>query len=255
MRTRFTNVNMVRSSSKGAPTRSLRREATLERIVDAALLVVTDEGVEALTMQRLAQELGYAIGALYRYFASKDALLLAVQRRVLDHLAGDLAEADARALAHLARSQASAEAAALTRVVLAAQVYETLPDRRPSHFRLLSVWLGDPAPIVPVESALPAVPASVALFLSVPALLREAVERGALDEGDAGERTLVLFGAVHGVLTLRKLSRFGIAGLEPSMLSAELCRALLRGWGATEPHLADAMRRARKLAPSAEEGT
>src|SRR5690606_2082196 len=102
-----------------------------------------------------------------------------------------------------------------------------------------------------------------------------------LDEGDAAQRTLVLFGAVHGVLTLRKLSRFGtvaqprdglprgrsgeaaegrggplrggatdvLAALEPSMLSAEVIRALLRGWGATEPHLADAMRRARKLAP------
>jgi AcrR family transcriptional regulator len=246
---------MVRTSPERPAKRSLRREATLERIVDAALVVVTEEGVEALTMQRLAQELGYAIGALYRYFPSKDALLLAVQRRVLDHLADDLTAADARAVAHLDRSQASAQAAVLTRLVLAARVYETLPDRRPSHFRLLSVWLGDPAPIVQVESALPAVPASVALFLSVPALLREAVERGALVEGDATERTLVLFGAVHGVLTLRKLSRYGIAALEPSMLSAELVRALLRGWGATEPHLTDAMRRARRLSPSAEEGT
>lgn len=244
---------MVRSSPERPAKRSLRREATLDRIVDAALVVVTEEGVEALTMQRLAQELGYAIGALYRYFASKDALLMALQRRVLELLAQDLAAADARAVAHLERSQASAEAAALTRLVVATRVYETLPDRRPSHFRLLSVWLGDPDPIVPVESALPAVSGSVALFLPVPARFREAVERGALEEGDATQRTLVLFGAVHGVLTLRKLSRFGIAALEPSVLSAELCRALLRGWGAAEPHLADAMRRARRLAASVEE--
>lgn len=246
VRTWFTKVNVVRTS-QGTTKRAARREAALERMVDAALEIVTGEGVEALTMQRLARELGYAIGALYRYFPSKEALLLAVQRRVLEQLAADLEEADARALEHLARSRASDEAAVLTRIVLAAGVYETLPDRRPPHFRLLSVWLGEPAPIVPVESAMPAVPRVLGLFVTVPALLQEAAARGALSEGDAAQRALVLFGAVHGVLALRKLARFGIDALQPELLSAELVRTLLIGWGASEPHLSDAMRRAKRL--------
>lgn len=216
-------------------------------MVLAALDIVTREGVEALTMQRLADELGYAIGALYRYFPSKEALLLAVQGRVLEQLAADLAEADSHALEHLARSRATKEAAILTRIALAAGVYETLPDRRPPHFRLLSVWLGEPAPIVPTESATPAVAKVFELFGTVPALFEEAALCGALSEGNAAQRAILLFGAVHGVLSLRKLSRFGVDALEPERLGAELARTLLVGWGASEPHLSDAMRRAKRL--------
>lgn len=239
-------MNVVRIDESISP----RRAATIARIVDAALAIVTEEGVAALTMQRLAGELGYAIGALYRYFASKDALLLAVQRRVLERLAEDLAAADERALQHLKRSRASAEAAALTRLLMAAQVYETLPSRRPAHFRLLSVWLGDPSPVVALEPASAAAPEVLALFARVPALLHAAVEVGALTPGAAQERAVVLFGALHGVLTLRKLARLPV--LSPEGMAAALLRTLLSGWGAQEAHLTDAMRRAKRLAKEEE---
>ena len=60
--------------------REKRREATIERIVDTALHLLETEGYEGLTIQRLAKELGYAVGALYRYFRSKDALLVALPK-------------------------------------------------------------------------------------------------------------------------------------------------------------------------------
>lgn len=233
--------------------RAARREATLSRIVDAALLVMTEEGIEALTMQRLADELGYAIGAFYRYFPSKDALVLAVQRRVLELLAEDLAAADARALEHLGRSPSvTLEAAALTRILVAARVYQTLVTRRPAHFRMLSRWLGDPAPLVATESALPMLPALFAMFAGVPPLFRAAVDAGALASGDAERRTLVLWSAIQGAMQLRKLARFGVDALSPDALGAEALRALLGGWGAAEPHLGDAWRRAQKLVPEEE---
>lgn len=237
------------SSHQASSGRAIRREATSARIVEAALVVLTEEGVEALTMQRLARELGYAIGAVYRYFPSKEALVLAVQRRVLQRLSEDLAQSDARAIEHLARSKtASPQEAALTRILLAAHTYETLPERRPAHFALLSRWLGDPRPIVAVESAMPIVPGLVDLFASVPALLDEAARAGAIESGDAARRAVALFGAVHGALALRKLERFGIEALEPGAVATELVNSLLRGWGASEPHLTNAMKRARKLA-------
>lgn len=236
------------------PKRAARREATVERIVDTALLVLTEEGEGALTMQRLADELGYAIGAFYRYFSSKDALVLAVQRRVLELLAADLAAADARAQEHLERSRAlTPEAAALTRLLVAARAYQTLVTRRPAHFALLSRWLADPAPLVATESALPLLPALFELFRAIPALFREAEARGALASGDAERRTFVLWSAMQGAMQLRKLARFGLPALAPEALGAEAVRALLIGWGAREEHLADAWRRAQKLVPEEEE--
>lgn len=213
--------------------------------MEAALTIVTEEGFDALTMKRLAGELGYATGAFYRYFPSKDALLLAVQRRVLELLAEDLAEARAAIDARL--SDAPEAVAALARIVALAQVYETLPTRRPAHFRLLSRWLGEPEPMVSTEAAAPALPTLIALFGSVPALLGEAAHVGALSEGDATRRGYLLWSALQGVLQLRKLDRFGVEAFRAGPLAQELYRALLVGWGAAGADVTDALARAAKV--------
>jgi AcrR family transcriptional regulator len=58
-------------SAKPPPRARLSREAVLQK----ALEVADREGIEALTMRRLAQELGVEAMSLYYHFASKDRLL------------------------------------------------------------------------------------------------------------------------------------------------------------------------------------
>ena len=60
--------------------RERRREATLARILDAALDLVVEGGFDALSMNRLARETDFTPGALYRYFDSKQALLEQIVR-------------------------------------------------------------------------------------------------------------------------------------------------------------------------------
>jgi AcrR family transcriptional regulator len=57
-----------------------------ERVLAAALGLVDAAGVDALTMRRLARELGYDAMALYRYAASRDALLDGVVETVMADL-------------------------------------------------------------------------------------------------------------------------------------------------------------------------
>ncbi|MCA9608993.1 MAG: TetR/AcrR family transcriptional regulator [Myxococcales bacterium] len=228
-------------------TRAKRREKTIGRIVEAALDIVNAEGFEALTMKRLADELGYAPGAFYRYFASKDELLLAVQRRVLEALAEDVAEAEGRARTYLARSSASAEVASLVPVLVAMRTYATMNERRPAHWQLLARWLGNPEPMVATEAAAPMLAGLVQLFLAIPRLFEEAVEAGALAPGDAQRRSFVLWTALQGALQANKLDRFGVEALAQAPLMDELCRALFAGWGASEDVFADAWRRAKKV--------
>jgi AcrR family transcriptional regulator len=49
-----------------------------ERILEAAIEVVAGEGIEALSMRRLAQQLDVWPMSVYRYFQDKDALLDAI---------------------------------------------------------------------------------------------------------------------------------------------------------------------------------
>jgi AcrR family transcriptional regulator len=57
------------------PTKGPRRGLSLERIVEAAVGIAAADGLAAVSMGRVAAELGVSTMALYRYVAAKDELL------------------------------------------------------------------------------------------------------------------------------------------------------------------------------------
>src|SRR3954468_9492481 len=65
-----------------APPPTIDREAVL----DTAIRLLDAEGVEALTMRRLASELGVSAVAPYRHFHSKDELLMVLVDRLAARL-------------------------------------------------------------------------------------------------------------------------------------------------------------------------
>src|SRR5260370_9701747 len=52
-----------------------RRPLTRERVLHAGLRLIDQQGLEAFTMRKLAQELSVDPMSLYRHFENKDALL------------------------------------------------------------------------------------------------------------------------------------------------------------------------------------
>lgn len=65
-------------SSANRPTPGPVPARTREEVAAAALALVDEEGLDGLSMRRLAQRLGVGTMTLYGYFASKDDLLQAV---------------------------------------------------------------------------------------------------------------------------------------------------------------------------------
>jgi AcrR family transcriptional regulator len=64
------------------------------RILDAAESVFARAGFHAATMQDVAAEAGMSPGNLYRYFASKDAIIAAMAERDRQQIAADFAALD-----------------------------------------------------------------------------------------------------------------------------------------------------------------
>ena len=53
----------------------------VEAIVQAGLLVLREEGAEALTTKRIAERAGVSVGSLYQYFTDKEDVLESVYRQ------------------------------------------------------------------------------------------------------------------------------------------------------------------------------
>jgi AcrR family transcriptional regulator len=59
---------------------------TIDRITTAALRILDEEGLDALTMRRLAEDLGAGAASLYRHVANRDELLV----EIIDCVLGEL---------------------------------------------------------------------------------------------------------------------------------------------------------------------
>lgn len=72
----------------GSMTRRERaRDATVREIKDAARAMLVANGIEALTLRAIAREIDMTAPALYRYFDSRETLILALVADFYDELA------------------------------------------------------------------------------------------------------------------------------------------------------------------------
>lgn len=72
------------------PPRRSRGSLSKAEILDAALGIIRDEGVDKLSMRRIAQELQCSVASPYAYFESQEAIIQVLIRKGEQHLTGML---------------------------------------------------------------------------------------------------------------------------------------------------------------------
>ena len=219
---------MVHESTKSPTKRQRRRTARTRELVDLALAIVERDGVEGLTMPRLAEDAGAAVGGLYRYFAGKDDLLVAMQVRGIEAFAA----VQAVALAAPAPPGLSEEARSLWAVCHAVEAWPTFAAQHPDVYALVDGSLSDPTPLLPEAAALAVHTALEPVLERLTARLDAAVQAGALVPGDGRLRTHALWAVVHGVQHFAKRDRLLPGALHACAVRREILHTLLVGWGA-----------------------
>jgi AcrR family transcriptional regulator len=217
-------------------TRARNRMARHRDYLTTALRVATEDGVEALTMQRLAREVDAAIGTVYTYFPSKGALLAEVQREALERLIGSYlllrADVDARV------ADLDPAVAALAEVVAFARFWIASLDTFPQEQHLLQQLMADSRRAVPDDELGRVMPAILRLFDLARERFEAAAAAGALRDGDAMDRTITFAGALAGVLGVGRLDRWDVDLLDGRRLGRGLADDLLVGWGAAPDAIA-----------------
>jgi AcrR family transcriptional regulator len=65
-------------SSRGAPRARLRADTRKQQIVQVVLQLIADQGVDAVSTQRIADTIGFTQGAVFRHFSTKERVWSAV---------------------------------------------------------------------------------------------------------------------------------------------------------------------------------
>lgn len=114
--------------------RDARQSLTLKQteIADAALRIIGERGIAALTTASLTQELGVSSGAPFRHFASRDEILEAAAQRVAEMVADTYPDATLPPLERLrglflARVKTVGKRAGVARFIFSEQFALALP--------------------------------------------------------------------------------------------------------------------------------
>lgn len=210
--------------------RERNRLARHSEYLQTALRIATEDGLEALTMQRLAAEVEAAIGTVYTYFPSKGALLAEVQREAIDRLLGSylLLRPDVEARV----ADADPTVATVAHLVAFGRFWIASLDTFPQEQVLLQQLMNDRRRAVPDDELGRVLPAILRLFDLARVRFDAAVEVGALHPGDAMDRTITFAACLSGVLGVGKLDRWDVSLLDGRRLARQLNDDLLVGWGA-----------------------
>lgn len=189
----------------------LQREA----IVEAARQLVTEEGLDALSLRRLAARLGVTAPALYAHVEHKRDLLRA------------LAEGQFEAL--VARFDAVADLPPLERIRAHGRAYVDHVRENPELFRLMFLFPPDLGPADLPEGI--ELPGATRAFEAAAAAVAEAAAAGDIESDDPLLASLVMWSAMHGVASILQLGFELPPGFEDRLIT-EVTDRLLSGYGA-----------------------
>jgi AcrR family transcriptional regulator len=167
--------------------REREREEIRTRILDAARELFVSEGVDAVTMRRIADRIEYSPTAIYFHFRDKDALL------------AELCDCDFRAFAHGFNVIAQIPDP-LERLRAAGRAYVDFGLNHPSHYRLMFMTPKTTEPASTIAKGNPEEDAYAFLKGIVAELMAKGHFRDDLSDVDLAAQ--VIWSGVHGLVSL-----------------------------------------------------
>lgn len=209
----------------------------MRRFADASLHIVAAEGLAALTMSRLAEELDTVPSAMYRYFASKAALITAVQCDAIERLtvSWDVTRAESEALFEAERLDE--RDLAVSRLVVFGRWFCATADTHLEELRLLQMIMSERTHEADPESGYVVLPLAMVLLGQAAERLDDAERAGVASPGASLERSIAWAAAIAGVLETDSLGRYVPELLGDGRLARNTNLDLLRGWGVPDDRL------------------
>lgn len=206
-----------------AERREREKEALRTRIVEAARDIVSEDGLDALSMRALAERIEYSPATIYLYFRDKEELL----REVVAEGFRRLGEASALQLAAVGPQASAAErhralGRAYARFALENTAYFRVMFELPTTARADCPGC-QPGPDAPDHS-----------WCALTDAVRGSIEAGTLRVRDAERGALVSWGLIHGLTSLYLSGHLARSIPDPEAFLAlveEAMELMRQGWG------------------------
>lgn len=191
-------------NARSRERREREREEMREKILAAAMRLFLSEGYESVTIRRIADEVAYTPGAMYSYFADKEAIIFELCKRAANVLNGMF-----KPLMLVANP--------FERLLALGRVYMQFALEHRSYYDLMFI-MSAPAPKI-IEHGWEE---GFQAFYMLRHTVQECMDAGYLPVTDADVAAFSMWSFVHGGVSLFIRSRM-------SMIPEEQCEAILHG--------------------------
>ena len=188
--------------------RERERQATRQSILQAALEIASEEGWASVTMRRLAERIEYSPSAIYKYFADKEAILLAL-----------LHQGFQQQLATLEHISAQAQSPP-TRLLQIARAYWDFAWRHPTLYQLM----------FDLQGTLPEVEEAKVVFLAVRKAIEEWGQAQEVRIADLDGAVDILWATMHGLVALTMTQHIYGGPPRAKKLLSQAVNDLLLAW-------------------------
>lgn len=181
-------------------------------VLSAAELIVVEDGFSALTVRKIAMEIGYTVGSIYMVFANMNDLVTHVKARTLDQLAKQLSD--------------YAPAGGVEQHILAlAETYLNFAAQHFNRWRMIFDVQSEDSPPEWYQQKIEQ------LFAIVEELFKELTPNGSAEQSRLAARTL--WSGVHGICILSLTAKPQACDIEASKQSVDLLvNTFIQGWKA-----------------------
>jgi len=224
--------------------RARNRVARHDQLMAAASDIIDESGLDGLTMQAVADRVDCAVGTIYTYFASKAALVAALQGAAMQTVLATYHRAAEQWDDALDESGVDDPAVeSLVRVLAYGRLFLSGPQVNPREFEFLQMALTSPVNLVDADDVAGLTTHALTLLAEGMVLVEAAVAAGAISAPDPGRgddqlrRMVRWIGALEGALLLANVRVEAMASSEAAVFDATqigmlVSQDLLLAWGA-----------------------
>lgn len=211
---------------------SQKRFKKREAMLDAAMSIVLDQGVDELTIAALAGSLSLSVGALYRYFDGKETIMVELQKRALLRFHDRLKQDVERAQVWGQDQGLDSRDARLLELVCAAHVFNRDDTRHTGEHHLMRAIMNTPDEVLSLKDAIDVDLLIQPLLATIIETIEAVVEQGILEPSDTLMRSYTFWAVVQGTDTFIKRDRFQPPEYHAVHIISYAVSTLLYGWGA-----------------------
>ncbi len=207
--------------------RTRKRLEKTKLILSTAQTILLNEGLEAVTVHRIARELDLTVGALYRYFPSKQAMLTGLGEDIVQGFTSALTELTELYVAE----NPNDDLQDITEVFVVGYGFLDMAEKSPARYRMVDLMLVDPRTMVRKEDRMTVLQTLFELLARVESRLEQAAQAKTISQGPFRERTIALWSSLLGISSMQKMRRLYPEQVPADNLAAQTLYPLFLAWG------------------------